>query len=105
MGTKSTFGLIIGNRGFFPITWPKSGREEMIQVLNSAGIEVVSSARNRASTRGRNTRRSEALRGIISCRQRSHRRCHRFSAEFRRMSVRLLTPAIGEPACAGTHSG
>ncbi len=41
MGTKSTFGLIIGNRGFFPDHLAKSGREEMIQVLNSAGIEVV----------------------------------------------------------------
>src|SRR5467141_771010 len=41
MGAKSTFGLIIGNRGFFPDHLAKSGREEMIQVLNSAGIEVV----------------------------------------------------------------
>ena len=41
MGAKSTFGLIIGNRGFFPDHLAKSGREEMIQVLSSAGIEVV----------------------------------------------------------------
>src|SRR5467141_4045375 len=41
MGAKSTFGLIIGNRGFFPDHLAKSGREEMIQVLNSAWIEVV----------------------------------------------------------------
>jgi len=41
MSAKSTFGLIIGNRGFFPDHLAKSGREEMIQVLNSAGIEVV----------------------------------------------------------------
>src|SRR6266436_1431915 len=41
MGAKSTFGLIIGNRGFFPDHLAKSGREEMIQVLQSAGIDVV----------------------------------------------------------------
>src|SRR5260370_13399864 len=41
MGAKSTFGLIIGNRGFFPDHLAKSGREEMTQVLNSAGIDVV----------------------------------------------------------------
>src|SRR5713101_4723915 len=41
MGAKSTFGLIIGNRGFFPDHLAKSGREEMIQVLQSVGIDVV----------------------------------------------------------------
>src|SRR5713226_9505607 len=41
MGAKSTFGLIIGNRGFFPDHLAKSGREEMIQILQSAGIDLV----------------------------------------------------------------
>ena len=41
MSRKATFGLIIGNRGFFPDHLAKSGREEMIQVLESAGIDVV----------------------------------------------------------------
>jgi L-fucose isomerase-like protein len=41
MGKKITFGLIIGNRGFFPDHLAMSGREEMIQVLQSAGIDVV----------------------------------------------------------------
>src|SRR5882762_7714610 len=41
MSARATFGLIIGNRGFFPDHLAKSGREEMIQVLQSAGIEVV----------------------------------------------------------------
>src|SRR5258708_10959507 len=41
MSVRVTFGLIIGNRGFFPDHLAKSGREEMIQVLQSARIDVV----------------------------------------------------------------
>jgi len=36
-----TMGLIVGNRGFFPDHLAKSGREEMMQVLHQAGMEVV----------------------------------------------------------------
>jgi L-fucose isomerase-like protein len=36
-----TFGLIVGNRGFFPDHLAKSGREEMIGVLEAAGHKVV----------------------------------------------------------------
>ena len=36
-----TMGLIVGNRGFFPDHLAKSGREEMFQVLQKAGIDVV----------------------------------------------------------------
>jgi len=38
---KMTMGLIVGNRGFFPDHLAKSGREEMIQVLQKAGYDVV----------------------------------------------------------------
>ena len=38
---KVTLGLIVGNRGFFPGHLAESGRSEMIQVLQQAGIEVV----------------------------------------------------------------
>lgn len=38
---KQTFGLIVGNRGFFPDHLAKSGREEMIQVLEKLGYGVV----------------------------------------------------------------
>src|SRR5208283_553964 len=38
---KMTMGLIVGNRGFFPDHLAKSGREEMLGVLQRAGIEVV----------------------------------------------------------------
>ncbi len=41
MAKKMTFGLIVGNRGFFPDHLAKSGREEMIQVLEAAGYGVV----------------------------------------------------------------
>jgi L-fucose isomerase-like protein len=38
---KITMGLIVGNRGFFPDHLAKSGREEMIRALDSAGMDVV----------------------------------------------------------------
>src|ERR1700720_3728101 len=39
--SRMTMGLIVGNRGFFPDHLAKSGREEMLQVLESTGIDVV----------------------------------------------------------------
>ena len=41
MSQKMTFGIIVGNRGFFPDHLAKSGREEMIAVLQKAGHDVV----------------------------------------------------------------
>src|SRR5450755_3675878 len=38
---KMTFGLIVGNRGFFPGHLATTGREELIQVLQTAGMDVV----------------------------------------------------------------
>jgi len=38
---KMTFGLVVGNRGFFPDHLAKSGREDMIAVLQRAGHDVV----------------------------------------------------------------
>ncbi len=38
---RATLGLIVGNRGFFPDHLAKSGREEMMAVLERAGISVV----------------------------------------------------------------
>jgi L-fucose isomerase-like protein len=38
---RMTMGLIVGNRGFFPDHLAKSGREEMIQVLQKANFDVV----------------------------------------------------------------
>jgi L-fucose isomerase-like protein len=36
-----TFGMIVGNRGFFPDHLAKSGREEMIAAIEGAGHKVV----------------------------------------------------------------
>jgi len=38
---KMTMGMIVGNRGFFPDHLAKSGREEMLRVLEAAGIDVI----------------------------------------------------------------
>ncbi|MFI5096497.1 MAG: L-fucose/L-arabinose isomerase family protein [Candidatus Acidiferrales bacterium] len=38
---KMTMGMIVGNRGFFPDHLAKTGREEMKQALQKAGIDVV----------------------------------------------------------------
>ena len=38
---KMTMGVIVGNRGFFPDHLAKTGREEMIQSLQKAGMDVV----------------------------------------------------------------
>ncbi len=38
---KMTMGLIVGNRGFFPGHLAETGRKEMIQVLQQAGMDVV----------------------------------------------------------------
>ena len=36
-----TFGMIVGNRGFFPEHLAKSGRTEMIAAIEKAGYGVV----------------------------------------------------------------
>ena len=38
---RVTVGLIVGNRGFFPGHLARSGREEMLKVLASEGIDVI----------------------------------------------------------------
>jgi L-fucose isomerase-like protein len=38
---KVTFGVIVGNRGFFPDQLAKTGREEIIKILEAAGAGVV----------------------------------------------------------------
>ena len=38
---KMTMGVIVGNRGFFPDHLAKTGREEMIQALQKAGMDAV----------------------------------------------------------------
>jgi L-fucose isomerase-like protein len=38
---KMTMGVIVGNRGFFPDHLAKTGRDEILQVLEKAGIDAV----------------------------------------------------------------
>ena len=38
---KMTFGIVVGNRGFFPDHLAKTGREEIIQVLEAAGATPI----------------------------------------------------------------
>ena len=38
---KVTFGVVVGNRGFFPGHLAKTGREEIIKVLEAAGARAV----------------------------------------------------------------
>jgi len=38
---KMTFGIVVGNRGFFPSHLAKSGREEIISVLESVGATPI----------------------------------------------------------------
>ena len=38
---KMTMGVVVGNRGFFPDHLAKTGREEMIQILQKAGMDAV----------------------------------------------------------------
>jgi L-fucose isomerase-like protein len=39
--SKSTFGVIVGNRGFFPDHLAKSGRKEMLAAVRAAGARAV----------------------------------------------------------------
>jgi L-fucose isomerase-like protein len=38
---KMTFGVIVGNRGFFPDHLAKTGREEILSVLDAAGATAI----------------------------------------------------------------
>jgi L-fucose isomerase-like protein len=38
---KTVFGLIIGNRGFFPGRLAKEGRDEMVKLLDAEGYETI----------------------------------------------------------------
>ena len=60
---KMTMGVIIGNRGFFPDQLAKSGREEMMQALDKAGMDASFSARKTANmARWRPTKKPSAAR-------------------------------------------
>ena len=41
MGRQMTFGVIVGNRGFFPSHLATSGRQEMVAAIEAAGMKAV----------------------------------------------------------------
>lgn len=41
MAKSTTFGVIIGNRGFFPDVLARDGREEILRILEKAGYGVI----------------------------------------------------------------
>src|SRR5271166_2380685 len=58
---KMTMGMIVGNRGFFPDHLAKSGREEMLRVLEADGVEVVSLTPNESKHGAVETRSESRL--------------------------------------------
>ena len=82
---KMTMGLIVGNRGFFPDHLAKSGREEMLRVLESAGMDVV------ALTPG------QSKHGAVETREDSRRCAELFKANRERIDGIILTlPNFGD---------
>ena len=80
-----SFGIIVGNRGFFPDHLAKSGREEMIAAVEGAGYEPSASLREQTKYGAVEiARRRQAVRGPVPPEPRQDRRHHRDAAELRR---------------------
>ena len=82
---KMTFGLIVGNRGFFPDHLAKSGREEMVRVLQGAGHKVVVLTPE------------ESKYGAVETREEAHRCAELFQRSRDRLDGIIVTlPNFGE---------
>src|SRR5438128_1147720 len=82
---KTTMGLIVGNRGFFPDHLAKSGREEMLRVLTAAGIDVVALTPE------------ESKYGAVETREESRRCAELFKKNRERIDGIIVTlPNFGE---------
>ena len=82
---KMTMGLIVGNRGFFPDHLAKSGREEMLRVLDAAGMDVVALTPE------------ESKYGAVETRVESHRCAGLFKKNRDRIDGVIVTlPNFGE---------
>jgi L-fucose isomerase-like protein len=80
-----TMGVIVGNRGFFPDHLAKSGREEMIRALESAGIDVVALTPE------------ESKHGAVETREESRRCAELFKKNRERIDGIIVTlPNFGE---------
>jgi L-fucose isomerase-like protein len=82
---KMTMGLIVGNRGFFPDHLAKTGREEMLRVLEGAGIDVVALTPH------------ESKYGAVETREESRRCAELFKKNRERIDGVIVTlPNFGE---------
>src|ERR1700693_5419863 len=82
---KMTMGLIVGNRGFFPDHLAKSGREEMLRVLTTAGMDVVALTPD------------ESKYGAVETREESRRCADLFKSNRDRIDGVIVTlPNFGE---------
>src|SRR5450631_1957242 len=82
---KMTMGLIVGNRGFFPHHLAKTGREEMLRVLEAAGMDVVALTQE------------ESKYGAVETREESRRCADLFKRNRDRIDGVIVTlPNFGE---------
>ncbi len=82
---KMTMGVIVGNRGFFPDHLAKSGREEILRALDSAGMDVVALTPEQSKY------------GAVEIREESHRCADLFRANRERIDGVIVTlPNFGE---------
>src|ERR1700691_6785095 len=82
---KMVIGVIVGNRGFFPDHLAKSGREEILRVLQAAGIEVVALTPH------------ESKYGAVETREESRRCAELFKRHGERLDGIIVTlPNFGE---------
>ena len=78
-------GLIVGNRGFFPDHLAKTGREEMLRILQSAGMDVVALSPE------------ESKYGAVETREESRRCAELFKKHRDRLDGIIVTlPNFGE---------
>src|ERR1700739_4253453 len=79
------FGVIVGNRGFFPDHLAKTGREEILRVLEAADIEVVALTPE------------ESKYGAVETREESRRCAELFKRNRERIDGIIVTlPNFGE---------
>jgi L-fucose isomerase-like protein len=80
-----TFGVIVGNRGFFPDHLAKSGHDDVIRILQAAGAEVVVLSPE------------DSKHGAVETREESHRCAELFRKNRERINGVIITlPNFGE---------
>ena len=80
-----TFGVIVGNRGFFPDHLAKSGRDDVIRILQAAGKEVVVLSPE------------ESKHGAVETREEAHRCAELFRSNREGINGVIVTlPNFGE---------